>query len=77
MLSEDEVHEIYNGILSQEQTKLGIININKIQTVGWWKWPQAEESPKLISGYVEQGKKPPFKSRSGLPEETKLLFCDF
>ena len=57
--------------------KLGVININQIQTVDWWKWQQEDESLKLISGYIEQGKKPPFKSRSGLLEEVKLLLCDF
>ena len=75
-LSEDEVHGMCNGILSQEQPKLGVININQIQTVDWWKWQQADESLKLIPRYVEQGKKSPFKSRSGLPEEAKLLLHD-
>ena len=71
------MHGKCDRILSQEQPKLGVININKIQTVDWWKWQQADKSLKLISGYVEQGKKPPFKSRSGLLEEERLLLCDF
>ena len=36
-LSEDEVYGICNGIFSEEQPKLGVININQIQAVDWWK----------------------------------------
>ena len=69
--------EYCNGVLSQEQPKLGIIIINQIQTVDWWKWQQADECLKLTWGYIEQLMKPPLKGRNGLPKEAKVLLCDF
>ena len=37
----------------------------------------ADEAIKLIASFVEMGRKPPYRKRSSLPEETKSLLRDF
>ena len=77
VITENEVHSICNGILAQEPPQVGIIRVNQVQAVNWKRRQNADEAIKLIASFVEVGKKPPYKERSGLPEETKSLLHDF
>ena len=77
ILTEAEVRSICNGILIKEPSHLGIIRIKQVQSVDWWKRQNADEAIQLIASFVELGRKPPYKDRFNLPEETKSLLRDF
>ena len=77
VITAKEVHSICNGILAQEPPQVGIIRVNQVKSVNWQRRQNADEAIKLIASFVEVGKKPPFKERSSLPEETKSLLRDF
>ena len=77
IITENEVHSICNGILAQEPPQVGIIQVSKVQTVNWKMRQNADKAIKLIASFVEKGRKPPYRERSSLPEETKSLLRDF
>ena len=63
--------------MSQEPGQIGIIQVHQVQAVDWWKKQAADDAIHCTASFVESGKRPPYKMRSFLPEETKALLCEF
>ena len=63
--------------MSQEPGQIGIIQVHQVQAVDWWKKQAADDDIHCTASFVESGKRPPYKMRSFLPEETKALLREF
>ena len=70
VIAEHDIHSICNGILAQEPSQVGIIQVSKIQTVNWQRRQNANIAIKLIASFAAMGRKPPYRKWSRLPEET-------